>query len=84
MNELIKEIDKTFGVSSIGCPFGSCTNDFLLNKAIETIEKSNLENNDKYNLTKLFNENMYHSFGRFSNGKHAGKKYISIVEEYFK
>lgn len=53
-------------------------------KAIETIEKSNLENNDKYNLTKLFNENMYHSFGRFSNGKHAGKKYISIVEEYFK
>ena len=84
MNELVKLFDKTFGVSSAGCPWGSCTEDFLLNKAIEAVEKSELVTTDKENLIKLFREDMYHNRGRFSNGKHAGKWYISIIEEYFK
>ena len=83
MNELVKLFDKTFGVSSVGCPWGSCTEDFLLSKAIETVEKSKLDTTDKENLAKLFKEHMYHNTGRFSNGKHAGKWYIRIIEEYF-
>ena len=83
MEEVIKLFDITFGVSSLGCPWGSCTEDFLLDKAIETIEKSNLDSKDKENLKKLFNEDMYHNHGKYSNGKHAGKWYISIIEEYF-
>lgn len=84
MDELIRLFDKTFGVSSVGCPLGSCTEDFLLSKAIETVEKSEIDIDDKNNLTKLFNENMYHNHGRYNNGKHAGKWYINIIEEYFK
>lgn len=84
MEELIKLFDKTFGVSSVGCPWGSCTEDFLLNKSIETIEESEVSTKDKKNLIKLFNENMYHGHGRFSNGKHAGKWYINIIKKYFK
>lgn len=83
MNEVVELFDKTFGISKLGCPFGSCTEDFLLNKAIETIEKTELNSKDKENLIKLFNENMYHNIGMFSNGKHAGKWYINIIEEYF-
>ena len=84
MDELIILFNKTFGISSVGCPWGSCTEDFLLSKAIETLEKSEIDLDDKNNLAKLFNDNMYHSYGRYSNGKHAGKWYINIIEEYFK
>lgn len=84
MDELIRLFNKTFGVNSVGCPWGSCTEDFLLSKAIETLEKSEIDLDDKNNLAKLFNDNMYHSHGRYSNGKHAGKWYINIIEEYFK
>ena len=84
MVELIRLFNKTFGVNSVGCPWGSCTEDFLLSKSIETLEKSEIDLDDENNLAKLFNENMYHSHGMYSNGKHAGKWYINIIEEYFK
>ena len=84
MDELIILFNKTFGISSVGCPWGSCTEDFLLSKAIETVERSEIDIDDKNNLIKRFNENMYHNRGRYSNGKHAGKWYINIIEEYFK
>ena len=83
MEEVLKLFDKTFGVSSVGCPWGSCTEDFLLCKAIETIEKSNLDSEDKENLKKLFNEDMYHNRGKYSNGKHSGLWYMRIIEDYF-
>ena len=83
MNKVIKLFSDTFMVDKVGCPWGSCKDDFLLNKAIEIIEKSELNTQDKDNLIKLFNENMYHSLGMFSNGKGAGKWYIGIIEEYF-
>ena len=83
MDEIIKLFNKTFGVNTIGCPWGSCTEEFLLHKAIETLEKSELNTEDKENLIKLFNQNMYHNIGRFSNGKHAGKWYIDIIRKYF-
>lgn len=84
MNKVVELFDKTFGVNINGCPWGLCTENFLLIKAVETIEKSELNTKDKENLIKLFNENMYHSEGIFSNGKHAGIWYINIIKEYFK
>lgn len=84
MDNLIKLFDKTFGVSSVGCPWGSCTEDFLLDRAIETLEKSEINTEDKVELKRLFTKDMYHNHGKFSNGKHAGKWYIRIIEEYFK
>lgn len=83
MDELITLFNKTFGVNLVGAPFGSCTEDFLLSKAIETVEKSELNTSDKDNLTKLFCENMYHNKGRFSNGSIAGRRYINIIKDYF-
>ena len=76
MVELIRLFNKTFGVSSVGCPWGSCTEGFLLNKAIETVKKSEITFDDKNNLSRLFTENMYHNRSRYSNGKQAGKWYI--------
>ena len=83
MDKLIKSFDKIFGVNTLSSPLGSCTEIFLLIKAIETVEKSELNITDKECLTKLFNENMYHNIGKFSNGKHAGEWYINIIKEYF-
>ena len=83
MNEVIELFEKTFGINKNGCPWGSCTEDFLLGKAIETIEGSNLDISDKENLIEIFKSNMYHGLGRFSNGKHAGKWYINLIKEYF-
>lgn len=54
MNDLIRLFNKTFGINSVGCPWGSCTEDFLLSKAIETLEKSEIDLGDKNNLAKLF------------------------------
>lgn len=83
MNELITLFNKTFGLNSVEAPFGSCTEIFLLNKSIETVEKSELNTTDKENLIKLFRENMYHNKSRFSNGHSAGKWYINIIKDYF-
>lgn len=83
MDDLIRLFDKAFSVSSVGCSWGSCTEDFLLSKAIETLEKSEIDLNDKNNLAKLLIENMYHNRGRYSNGKHAGEWYISIIKKYY-
>lgn len=54
MNDLIRLFNKTFGINSVGCPWGFCTEDFLLSKAIETLEKSEIDLGDKNNLAKLF------------------------------
>ena len=83
MNGLIRLFNKTFGINSVSCPWGSCTEDFLLSKAIKTLEKSEIDLDDKNNLAKLLIENMYHNRGRYSNGKHAGEWYISIIKKYY-
>ena len=84
MKTLIKTFDKAFGVSSISSPIGSCRDNFLLNRAIGLIEKSELKNQDKDRLINIFRENMHHSSMGFDNGTGAGKKYIQLIEEYFK
>ena len=84
MDTLIKTFDKAFGVSSIYSPMGSCRDDFLLNRAIDLIEKSELNNKDKNGLIGMFKENMFHSPMGFDNGTGAGKKYIQLIKKYFK
>lgn len=83
MEELVGLFVKTFRLQSSGCPWGSCTDDFLFDRAIEVVESSDISVEDKWGLTEMFKKNMYHSMGRFSNGKHAGLWYISIVKEYY-
>lgn len=38
--EIAKLIENFWGVNSIGCPFGSCTEDFANKKMIEMAEKN--------------------------------------------
>lgn len=80
---LVETVEKTFAVNSIGTPLGSCTDDFLLNKAIEVLKNSDISDVEKNELEQLFRQNMYKSFGMFSNGKHAGIRYANVVKRYF-
>ena len=84
MYNLINLFKKTFGVRSLSSPWGSCTEDFLLGKAIETLEKAEISTEDKENLKELFVKDMFHNRGKYSNGDHAGRWYIRIIEDYFK
>lgn len=83
MDKLIKDFKKKFGIGINGCPMGSCTAEFLLDTAIDLLEKSDLGYEDINNLMGIFRENMYRGLGHFSNGKKAGEKYICLIERYF-
>ena len=41
ITEIINTIEKSWGVNSIGSPFGSCTEEFANEKMIEIANKNN-------------------------------------------
>lgn len=41
ITEIVNIIEKSWGVNSIGCPFGSCTEKFANEKMIEIANKNN-------------------------------------------
>lgn len=41
ITEIINIIEKSWGVNSIGCPFGSCTEEFANEKMIEIANEHN-------------------------------------------
>ena len=77
--KMIVIIEKEFGINSVGCPWGSCKEDFLNNKIIEIAKKHNFPED----VISLFKENPY-KFSRhqyFDNGRGAGKYFIGLLNE---
>ena len=81
--DLLKTFDRSFGISSIASPIGSCRDDFLLDRAVGLIQKSDLENNDKEKIVNLFKKDMFHSLRGFDNGTGAGRHYVKLIKTYF-
>lgn len=42
ITDIINIIEKSWGVNSIGCPFGSCTEEFANEKMIEIANKNTM------------------------------------------
>ena len=75
--EIINIIEKSWGVNSIGCPFGSCTEEFANEKMIEIANKNNFPDD----VLKLIKDNpiQFHKYQKFDNGRGIGRYYANLV-----
>lgn len=84
ITEIINIIEKSWGVNSIGCPFGSCTEKFANEKMIEIANKNNFPD-DVLELIKA-NPIKFYKYQKFDNGRGIGKYYANLIniDQYFK
>lgn len=77
--EIINIIEKSWGVNSIGCPFGSCTEKFANEKMIEIANKNNFPNN----IIRLIKDNpiKFHKYQKFDNGRGIGRYYANLIRQ---
>ena len=78
--ELAKLIEDFWGVNSVGCPFGSCTEDFANNKMIE-MAKNNYFPEEIVELIKN-NPIRYSTYKHYDNGRGIGRHFSNLVR-YF-
>jgi hypothetical protein len=79
ITEIINIIEKSWGVNSIGCPFGSCTEEFANEKMIEIANKNNFPD-DVLKLIKA-NQIKFHKYQKFDNGRGIGRYYANLVRQ---
>ena len=79
ITEIINIIEKSWGVNSIVCPFGSCTEKFANEKMIEIANKNNFPDN----IIELIKDNQikFHKYQKFDNGRGIGKHYVNLVRQ---
>lgn len=77
ITEIINIIEKSWGVNSISCPFGSCTEKFANEKMIEIANKNNFPDD----ILKLIKDNpiKFHKYQKFDNGRGIGRYYANLV-----
>ena len=77
ITEIINIIEKSWGVNSISCPFGSCTEKFANEKMIEIANKNNFPDD----VLKLIKDNpiQFHKYQKFDNGRGIGRYYANLV-----
>lgn len=79
ITEIINIIEKSWGVNSIGCPFGSCTERFANEKMIEIANKNNFPD-DVLELIKA-NPMKFHKYQKFDNGRGIGRYYANLIRQ---
>lgn len=79
ITEIINIIEKSWGVNSIGCPFGSCTEEFANEKMIKIANKNNFPD-DVLKLIKA-NPIKFHKYQKFDNGRGIGRYYANLVRQ---
>jgi hypothetical protein len=79
ITEIINTIEKSWGVNSIGSPFGSCTEKFANEKMIEIANKNNFPD-DVLKLIKA-NPIKFHKCQKFDNGRGIGRYYANLVRQ---
>ena len=85
ITEIVNIIEKSWGMNSIGCPFGSCTEEFANKKMLEIANKNNFPD-DVLELIKA-NPIKFHKYQKFCDGKtrYDFKNYINDkVDKYNK
>lgn len=70
ITEIVNITEKSWGVNSIGCPFGSCTEEFANKKMLEIANKNNFSD-DVLELIKA-NPIKFHKYQKFDTNKAAG------------
>lgn len=78
--EIAKLIEDFWGVNSIGCPFGSCTEDFANKKMIEMAEKNCFPKE----IIELIKNNpiRYSTYKHYDNGRGIGRHFANLVRYY--
>jgi hypothetical protein len=79
ITEIINIIEKSWGVNSIGSPFGSYTEEFANKKMIEIANKNNFPDD----VLKLIKDNpiKFHKYQKFDNGRGIGRYYANLVRQ---
>ena len=77
--EIINIIEKSCGVNSIGCPFGSCTEKFANEKMMEIANKNNFPD-DVLELIKA-NPIKFHKYQKFDNGRDIGRYDANLIRQ---
>lgn len=79
ITEIINIIEKSWGVNSIGCPFGSCTEKFANEKMIEIANKNNFSDN----VLELIKANpiKFPEYKKYDNGRGIGRYYINLIRQ---
>lgn len=77
--EIINIIEKSWGVNSIDCPFGSCTEEFANGKMIEIATKNNFPD-DTIELIKT-NPIKFSKYQKFDNGLGIGRYYANLIRQ---
>ena len=77
ITEIINIIENSWGVNSIGCPFGSCTEEFANEKMIEIANKNNFPDN----VLELIKTNpiKFPKYQKFDNGRSIGRYFINLI-----
>ena len=77
--EIINIVEKSWGVKSIGCPFGLCTEEFANKKMIEIANKNNFPDN----ILELIKNNpiKFHKYQKFDNGRGIGRYYANLIRQ---
>lgn len=75
--EIVNIIEKSWGTKSLGCPFGSCTEQFANNKMVEIA----IKNNFPEELIDLIKNNPinFPSYQKFDNGLGIGRYFINLI-----
>lgn len=78
ITEIINIIEKSWGLNSIGCPFGSCTEEFANEKMLEIANKNNFPN-DVFELIKA--NPIKFQYQKFDNGRGIGRYYANLIRQ---
>ena len=79
ITEIVNIIEKSWGVNSIGFPFGSCTEEFANKKMLEIANKNNFPD-DVLELIKA-NPIKFHKYQKFDNGRGIGRYYANLIRQ---
>lgn len=77
IDEIISVIEKTWGLNSLSCPFGSCTEKFANEKMLEIAIKNHFPNE----IIELIKNNPmeFHKYQKFDNGSGIGRYFVNLV-----
>ena len=81
LEDVVRIIKKEWGVDTIQCPFGSCTEKFADKKMIDIAIKNNFPDN----VIKTIKEHpiKFPNYQKYDNGRGIGRYYINLITDYY-
>ena len=77
VTEIVNIIEKSWGVNSVGCPFGSCTENFANEKMVEIATKNNFSEE----IIELIKNNpiKFPECKKLDNGRGIGRYFVNMI-----